>query len=260
MGKYWIEQYGSEEKQGRWDHGNPWFVCTQTDSTENYGEGPDRVIVSIPYHAKASAYANDDDCEDLCNYPEAWDEWLSYTVEHRRTYIREFRNNRSKINTLNTSPYEIRQLAARFVTFSQQMNAECGAVPTTQENSMNNDAVYHLERDLAKAYHLAQLHLQEKNHLNPHRASTVREYIAMVKADEFEPLSDKELDHKLPEYISAADRIVLRKHKADPETHAADTAKLEEAYRAANLAVKTSTDHDKTREKVTETFRKTWVH
>src|SRR6266852_2232951 len=88
MAKYWIEEY-----YGNFSHGNSWFVFTTVCVTEGNDRG--NIIISIPYHAYATAYSNDDDCDDFNDHPEAWDEWLSYTLNQRREYVREFRRNNS---------------------------------------------------------------------------------------------------------------------------------------------------------------------
>lgn len=288
MQLYWIEEIPYDCA-----HGNPWWVYTKYFDIKVQRE----ITCTIPYHSNAYAYEERGDEEnpdpgydDLFEYEEAWGNWLSFTTEQRQEYVRTFRKNKncSDMNEMNRSnnklevkktkvtdcvgrtPSDIRQYVQMQLIAAQAFGTfSCGQVGTQnvtateikeKETSMNNDAIYHLERDLNKAHNLADKHLGDKYHLQPHRAETVREYLDMIKAGEIEALDDKTLDRKLNDWELPNEWITLRKVPADQAGYTAEKEKLDEAYRAAHLAVKTTQDPDKTREKVTEPFRSKWVH
>lgn len=118
---------------------------------------------------------------------------------------------------------------------------------------------YALERDLSNAAIRGSELLAKKHHMHAHQPATVREALAMVKADKYETLEDKTLDRKLEDWESPWGYIILREHPADKAAHDADYKKLEDEHRALKLAIATTQDPDKTRVE-TEKFRKTWVH
>lgn len=104
------------------------------------------------------------------------------------------------------------------------------AIPTDKENSMQTTEFQterrHL-RDVAhRAFHEKLNSLTEEFHTEPHRATTVDEYISMIKADQFDEIDEKTRHAKLPRYTHPTEYITLRKHKPDLKGYEAAQIKL----------------------------------
>jgi hypothetical protein len=114
--------------------------------------------------------------------------------------------------------------------------------PTSQENTEMN-AEHHnestaLTNTMRIALHDKNSDLDKEYHIHGHRAKTVREYISMVKDDQYEDIEDKVLDHKLDSWADPTSWIHLRKHKADPAGRAGMYDKIAKEYDDILLKIK----------------------
>lgn len=239
--KYWID------KAGKHNHGNPWFVFTVVDYhtySHETGAQCDKMTIGIPYHNKHSAYHNYSKSNwpgygDLEQYPEAWDEWLSYTNVQRKDHLNKFRRN-TLLNTNEMIAWHKQQIANAFVTFPQATTTCCDTVKTnTKEENMNE---FYTERSAlqtaaSKAFYAKETEAMKHFHLTPDKPKTVREALEWVEKKHYKALDDKALDRRLDDYEDPLDHIEFRKHPADPDGYSAARDKTEKAYKAVRLDI-----------------------
>lgn len=225
--KYWIEEVCYD-----CSHGNRWFVFTKYT----------KYIISIPYHAYVSAYLKDAEY-DFAFYREAWDEWLSYTVEQRREYIREFRRKKQLSNFEQVHKAMVNHAFSNmFVTFPPATVAGCDAMqPNKKENEMNEfyHERSHLETDLRKSYNQHEATLNTKHHLTGISPKSMAHVVQLIKDGKYDHADDEKQMNKEYKYDNPLYMFTFREHKADYDAHAKDTEKLQDAYRAAKLKVNT---------------------
>lgn len=245
MEKYWIESYGLDEAHHCRPHGNPWFVFTEI----HYLPYNRNQVISIPYHANISAYANNE-YEDFCDHPEAWEEWLSYTIEQRREYIRDFRR-KQKLNTINGEDWansviarfqglKAQHAAANmFVTFPPATVAGCDTSPTTKEENMNEFYTERqsLSRAARDAFFTKDTEAKKHFHIDPDRPKTTREALEWIAAKHYKPIDEKTLDRKLEDYEDPLNYIEFRKHAADHDGYSAARDKATKAFAAVKLDI-----------------------
>lgn len=130
-------------------------------------------------------------------------------------------------------------IANKFVTFNNQGNV----TPEQENNEMNNEFYNErnaLKRTIRDAFHSKIHDLDHEYHIRSHCAKSVREYIDMIKAGQFDELDDKQLDEPLDGWNgwnAPAEYIRLRKHKADPEGRKAAHTKVEKEFNDISLKI-----------------------
>jgi hypothetical protein len=233
MQTYWIEEFPSSRS-----HGTPWWVFTNYEGT----------ICSIPYHARSTAYYTKDYI-DFVDYRAAWDEWIDFTIEQRRQYIREFRRNKN----IYTTPFEARQAFAKqlmnsFVTFPTSMQA-CVTEPKRKKDEEMSTTEFTNERRKLRdvkyqAYHQKVESLAEEFHMEPYRATSIDEYITMVKAEQFDPIDEKTRMARISRYGNPSDYIVLRKYPKDEAGCRAARAKLDKEFADLDVTIEVTPTAD----------------
>jgi len=133
-------------------------------------------------------------------------------------------------------------VGTQFISFQESAGGGNSNTTTTQSKDENMNTEFNTERNSLKrvykdAFYAKAADLSKEHNILPHHATSVREYISMIKDGQYDEMEDKLLDRKLSEYDDASHYISLRKHKADQKAHDATLSKIEKEGRDLDLRI-----------------------